>query len=52
MDFSTDIHKYDKYIIDNNYNLMCRIPGGCCSLEFYRNSIYYLQKFVCKIYPC
>jgi hypothetical protein len=51
MDFSTDIHKYDQYILDNDYTLICDARLCCCSIEFYRNGIYYFQKFVCKIDP-
>ena len=51
MDFSTDLRKYDQYIVDNDYQLMCGVRLCCCSLEFYRNGVYYLQKFACEIYP-
>lgn len=38
------------YIINNNYKKQCGINLYCCQLNFYKNTEYYLQQFICFLY--
>ena len=50
MDLRETLRYQNQYIRDNNYTKTCGINLYCCELNFYRNGIYYLQQFICRLY--
>ncbi len=50
MNKSTTLIAQERYIRDHNYIKMYGLNLYCCEWNFYRNSVYYLQHFICHIY--